>query len=271
MNQNKKMRIILSLSHNLVLAGFFGVLLAINAVTALPVLAANSDLARWYSSDEELENGKIVSIDPEKGDFVSSAQSTSKARLLGVVVKDGDALLSVNRKEGGVQVAIAGRTEAEVSMVNGPISRGDLIGLSTTPGVGAKAESGQPVVGVAEASFGEEGNAKSSNSGLIPILVSVGVAPSALGAFDSASATWVRSIAGNDVSALQLAFVFFIAAIGIISIVVLTYSSTRNGLAAVGRNPLAKPSILRALSQAMIMVSVVAISCVSLMYFMLRL
>lgn len=241
------------------------------AVGQLSAEAITSDIARWYSSDESLGDGQIVSVQPEKGDHVQSAVLGATTKLLGVVVSDNQALLSIERVEGGTQVAIAGRAEAKVNATNGPISRGDLIGLSSISGVGAKALEGQPVVGIAETSFGNEGDGQSTKSGLIPIIVSVGVAPTSLANSGASSTTWLKSIAGRDVSALQLAFVFFIAIVGIVSIAVLSYSSIRSGVSAVGRNPLAKPAILRALSQSMIMVSLVAISCFSLMYFMLRL
>lgn len=254
---------------NYIFAGIVGLFFI--CVATLPVSAITSDIARWYSSEQSLEGGKIVSIRNDKGDYVESAVLGANTKLLGVVVPESEALVSINELKDGVQVAIAGRSEAEVNASNGPISRGDLIGLSNISGVGAKARQGQPVVGVAEASFGNSGDAQSNKSGKIPIVVSVGVAPASLSNNGASSTTWLKSIAGRDVSALQLAFVFFIAAVGIIAIIVLSYSSIRSGVVAVGRNPLAKPAILRALSQAMIMVSLVAISCFSLMYFMLRL
>lgn len=234
------------------------------------VYAITSDIAKWYSSDQSLSSGEIVSVNSEKAEYIVPASSRTAQRLLGVVVSENDALLSIDKKTDGVQVAIAGRAQAKVNLSNGPISRGDLVGLSAYDGIGSRAQGGEPVIGIAEASFGEEYDEKSEKSGLIPVIVSVGVAPSSLQSKGS-STTWLRSIAGHDVSALQLAFVFFIAVIGLVSIVTLSFSSIRNGMIATGRNPLAKPSILRALSQAMIMVSLVAISSFSLMYFMLRL
>lgn len=240
-------------------------------LSTLQVNAIKSDIARWYSSDEQLSSGQVVAVLPEKGDYVQSATLSSATRILGVVVAEKESLLSIDEREDAVPVVIAGRAEANVNGSNGPISRGDLIGLSDESGTGAKAKDGQPVVGVAETSFGEEGEDSSAKSGKIPIIVSVGVAPSVLGDSGASSTTWLKNIAGRDVSALQLAFVFFIAAVGIISIIVLSYSSIRSGVVAVGRNPLARPAILRALSQAMIMVSIVATLSFSLMYLMLRL
>lgn len=234
------------------------------------VAAVSSDIAKWYSSDQPLSSGEIVSIDAQKGEYVVAANAKTSNKLLGVVVPEDEALVSIDKKSDGVQVAIAGRAQAKVNLSNGPISRGDLVGISDEDGIGSKALASQPVIGIAEASFGEENEKQSAKSGLIPVIVSVGVAPSALSS-QGTSATWLKSIAGRDVSALQIAFVFFIAIVGLVSIVTLSYASIRNGVIATGRNPLAKPSILRALSQAMIMVSLIAISSFSLMYFMLRL
>lgn len=254
----------------IVFAGFLAIFL-IGLLSPLSTNAATADIARWYGSDQGLKEGQIVSINSEKVEYVMPAKSDAKVKLLGVVVPDDQALLSVNKLEGGVQVAVAGRAQALVNASNGPISRGDLVGLSEFEGVGSKAKPGQPVIGVAESSFGEEGNGQSTESGLIAVLVSVGVAPSDVGSNATNQTTWLRSVAGNNVSALQLAFVFFIAIIGFISITTLSYSSTRNGLIAIGRNPMAKPEIFRGLAQSMIMVSLIAITAFSLMYFMLRL
>jgi len=235
--------------------------------------AATSDVAKWFTSASSLEEGTIVSIDATNADAVTVASMDQSTKLLGVVVSSGNATISLDgsTQEGKVQVAIAGRAQVKVDKSNGPISRGDLIGLSKVSGIGAKANEGEPVVGVAESSFGSEGDSSSEETILLPMIVSVGVAPSSSLAQGATSTTWVRSIAGRDVSALQLFFVFFIAAVGVIAISFLSYSAVKSGVTATGRNPLAKPAILRALSQTMIMVSLVAISCFSLMYFMLRL
>lgn len=265
MTQNKK-RLVISLNHNI----FVGLLFIFVIFSGGVVSAINSDVARWYFSDENLEAGSIVSIKSEKGNFVERAVSGSSTALLGVVVSEDQASISIDKQQGDTQVAIAGRAEVRVSNANGPIARGELVGLSNESGVGAKAKEGQPVVGVAESSFGNETNQDGEQNGLMPIIVSVGVAPSSTNEASSTT-TWLKSVAGKDVSALQIAFVFFIAIVGIIAISFLSYSSIRNGVRAIGRNPLAKPVILRALSQSMIMVSLIAICCFSLMYFMLRL
>lgn len=231
--------------------------------------AVTSDIARWYLAEQPIGASEIVSIKNDKADYVERAVNTKETKLLGITAAEGESLLSIDQKNEGVQVAIAGRSQVKVNVSNGPINRGDLIGLSATPGVGAKAEDGKPVVGTAEASFNPSGSEPGES--ILPVVISVGVAPSTLGSTTAGAQSWLTSLAGNDVSALQLAFVFFIAAVGFVTIVVLTYSSAKNGVVAVGRNPLAKQSILGALSQAMVMVTIVAISCFSLMYFMLRL
>ena len=234
---------------------------------------ATSDVAKWFNSASVLDEGTIVAIDAANADAVTVASADASTKLLGVVVPADNATISLDAasQDGKVQVAIAGRAQVKVDKSNGPISRGDLIGLSKASGIGAKANEGEPVVGVAESSFGTDGEGSSEETTLLSMIVSVGVAPSSSVAQGATSTTWVRSIAGRDVSALQLFFVFFIAAVGVIAISFLSYSAVRSGVTATGRNPLAKPAILRALSQTMIMVSLVAISCFSLMYFMLRL
>ncbi len=265
---NKKNRLIRILPAKLVFSLAIGAIFAFVVIYPSFVSAITSDLTRWYKADSFIESGQIVSIATSEADKVEIANSKKPVKLLGVSVEDGEALASINKSldEKNVQVAIAGRSKVKVNLSRGPISRGDLIGMSDQPGIGARATEGQPVVGVAESSLGNENSKPSDEQGEIALLISVGVAP-----YPESATTWLSSLAGKNVSAMQMAFLFLIAIVAIVSIIVLTYSSIRNSFIAAGRNPMAKAAILQVLSQVMIMVCLVAIASFGLMYFILRL
>ncbi len=245
--------------------GFLGLFAYFSSSFAL---AITSDIARWYRADSPIENNRIVSISAGQPDKIELASTKLNNSLLGVSTEDGDALASIDRNsdEKNVQVTIAGRSKVRVNLSNGPISQGDLVGVSDKSGIGAKAKQGQPVIGVAESSFGEKQTKPSENEGEVALLIAVGIAP-----VTDVNSGWISSVAGKNVSAMQMAFLFLIAIIAVISIIVLTYSSIKNSFVAAGRNPMAKPAILRVLFQVMIMVCIVAIVSFGLMFFILRL
>jgi hypothetical protein len=138
-----------------------------------------------------------------------------------------------------------------------------LVGVSSQDGVGIRASAGKQTVGVAESS--SKDLAVVDGVKQLPIIVTPGVAEATI----SQGNVFAR-VAGKDISAVQIFFAMAIAVCGISAIGFLSYSSIRNGMMAVGRNPLARPAILSATSQVMFMVSLIALVSVGLMYLTLR-
>lgn len=240
-------------------------LLSITSIFA-PLAITNayvtSDISKFYKTNSSIVPGTIVGLTPGRADYVEPVKSGSNSDILGVAVGPGNSTLELNNSTNGVNVAISGRTEVLIKSTSTSIQRGNYIGLSDRDGVGDVAYVGQKTVGIAEASSSnltdENGFKK------LPILVVPGIAPG------EKSQSFIASVAGRNVSGLQIFFATIIAIFGLSSIGFLSYSAVRNGLFAIGRNPLAKPAILGGLMQVMFMVSLIALVCVGLMYVTLR-
>ncbi len=221
-----------------------------------------SDISKFYKTDSTINSGSIVAVKADKADFVELASKDSQTDILGVAVGSGNSTLEINNSNNGVNVAIGGRTEVSIKASSNSIERGDYIGVGADNGIGDVVSIGQKTVGIAEVSSKELPEVDGIKK--LPILVMPGVAPG------EKSVSFVASIAGRKVSGLQVFFSSIIGICGLAAIGFLSYSAVRNGLFAIGRNPLAKPAILGGLMQVMFMVSLIALVCVGLMYVTLR-
>jgi hypothetical protein len=117
------------------------------------------DLAEDYPTrDDSLEQGDIVSIDPNEQTFVQKGDSTNEGLLVGVYSTNPALRLSQEDStiDGAraVPVALAGRVPVKVSIENGAINPGDPITISQTqPGVGVKAIRSGRIIGMSMGSY----------------------------------------------------------------------------------------------------------------------
>jgi hypothetical protein len=125
----------------------------------------NYDVAENYLADNSAATvpGTIVALDPSGNESIttasagasggSGASGASAEAILGVVstnpglVLGGADASTTNQLK--APVALSGRVPVSVSMEGGPISVGDRIALSSTPGVGMKAKESGETVGIA--------------------------------------------------------------------------------------------------------------------------
>lgn len=104
------------------------------------------DLAENYYSDLELEAGDVVCLDSKDDQIVKSERANDEL-LLGVISTNPGLLLGgehgeeSGRNDGkrAYPVALSGRVPCKVTDENGPISRGDALTSSSTPGHAMKA------------------------------------------------------------------------------------------------------------------------------------
>ncbi|NQV89089.1 MAG: hypothetical protein HQ488_02100, partial [Parcubacteria group bacterium] len=100
----------------------------------------------------DLRGGELVSIDTNGLNSVVRSSSATDAGLVGIVsTKPG--VLGNNdlrtQSEAVAPIAFMGQVPVNVNDENGPIAVGDYITSSSTPGVGMRAENGDPTVAVA--------------------------------------------------------------------------------------------------------------------------
>jgi hypothetical protein len=176
-----------------------------------------------------------------------------------------------------------------VSDQNGKSEPNDYVTVSSLDGIGMKADTSQPVVvGKALASF--DGRNKISSQvtvkdsagkdvkvsiGLIPVEVNISRNPlmevqSVVPGFSFLHAG-AQAVTNKDVSPTRLYIsVFMLLVIAAISGGIL-YSGVRSSVMAIGRNPLAKQSIMHGMSQVILIAVIVFIIGVIGVYLILKL
>ncbi|HSX35668.1 MAG TPA: hypothetical protein VLH84_01900 [Patescibacteria group bacterium] len=252
-----------------------------------PVRAQN--VTEGYQSDAALENGLIVRLDPKDAKKVQPVKFANAKDMLGVTVASTDAPVSLSSPDvQQVFVATFGQYNVLVSNQNGPVKAGDFITISALDGVGMEAtHSDQYVLGKALEGFAGLNDADSHttltsvkgdkrNVGLKRILVDISVAHNPTYSGDKVAGVpqflvnIARSVTNKPLTALRL----YLSLIVILSTFFIAgwvmYSGIRNGMTAVGRNPLAKSAIMRSLVSVILTSLVVVISGLIAVYLLLK-
>lgn len=207
---------------------------------------AQSDIANVYDlSDKEAKDGDILIITPEKG--IERTNIPYDIHLFGVL-QDKPLVVFKRVDETGKAVARSGVAQVNVTSANGPIKAGDGITSSETPGYGMKATLSGHIIGVATADFSEE-------KGQIPVALKIEYADlttarSANRLLQYIGTAFFKNV--QDPQGFGLLLKSLIA--GLIMIVSLAFGfiiisrSIPKAIEAIGRNPLARRSILISIS-----------------------
>ncbi len=99
------------------------------------------DLAENYLSRATLSSGDVVCLDKEEDAIVLSEEAEDPL-VIGIISTKPGFLLNVDHDEKGqlYPVSLCGRVPCKVTDENGPITRGDLLTSSSTPGHAMKAK-----------------------------------------------------------------------------------------------------------------------------------
>lgn len=262
------------------------------AAVALCVLSVSTvfgqDVTRGYLTDKVLQNGMIVMIDPNDTSKVEALPADKITDMLGVIVSAGDSAVSVSTVGESKQVFVAtyGRYNVLVSNQNGPVQQGDFITISAVSGIGMKADSGQSIIiGKAAEGFdgqsGVEGRMTINTSDgqrdvtfrRIPVDVAVARNPSyapndhGVPTFLAKAAKYVTD---NPVSPFRLYAALAVMVLSIFIAGGLLFAGVRSSMIAIGRNPLAKKSIIRGLFQVIIVSIIVFLIGLIAVYLLLK-
>ncbi len=121
-------------------------------VRTFSTAGGGADYAENYvSADQTLSAGEIVTFDPSNNLFVRRADKNASTTtpFVGIVSTAPGMLIAEGIPDQIRPIALAGRVPLKVSGENGPILIGDRITISSTPGVGMKANKFDASVGVA--------------------------------------------------------------------------------------------------------------------------
>lgn len=255
---------------------------AFSAGTTIAI-TGSKDISQSYSAASKLQAGTIVSSDTSNADRVTAANTKNANRLVGVVVEADTSLVAVNPDENKVQVAKSGSVPVLVSTVNGQIKNGDRIAASPFNGIGMKAIGAGYVVGRALADFKENskgvtkqqvadknGTVQNITVGYLQIDLNPKFDSDSSGDGVSGIQQWVRSLTGHTVSTPRIIVSLVVSVATIIAVIVLIYAAIYGSIISIGRNPLARQSIFRALGHVLLMALLVVSIAFVLIYLLLR-
>lgn len=272
--------------------GSLRLLLATGAFAALASLAyclpagAMTLISQGFLTKDKLSLGSIVSLQSNSSDQVNAATSNNVESILGVVISDGNSLLSLSRGEASqIQVATSGIVQVLVSDINGEINQGDQITASPINGVGMKATDSIKVIGIAQGNLKDgrgskqtikdkDGKEQSVMLGEVPVLVNVSyyfkqpektIIPSTI-------QNVANALAGKSVKPLPIIISLSIFLVALIIVSSIIYSMIRSSIISVGRNPMAQSAVYRNVIQlSALVLAILGVSVVSIYMVLTRL
>lgn len=245
-------------------------------------------VTQGYASDGTLQKGMLVMLSGKDSKQVKALTLETVSEMQGVVVAANDAAVTLSGgNDGQVFVATFGHYNVLVSNQNGPVKSGDYITVSSLSGIGMKADTTEPVVlGKATGAFNGSSNVVGTaklkattgevnvSMGLIPVDISISHNPLEQQG-DKALPTFLKkaseSIAGKPVSAVRVYSGLAILFAGTLLAGGVLYSGIRGGLISIGRNPLAKRSIVNGIFRVVLSGVIIFIISLFGVYLLLKL
>ncbi len=252
--------------------------------------AVAQDVTQGYLSDASLQPGLIVQLKPHDATRVQPLAQDTETDMLGVIVSPSDApvALSNSANEQQVYVATYGQYNVLVSTQNGVIKAGDTIAISAIDGVGMKADkSREAILGKAVSGFDGKSSAISSATlsgsagktdvaiGRIPVNINVAHNPAYHPVVAEAGvplflARAAQLVTDKPVGAARIYASLIVLILSVVIAGILLYSGVRTSMTAIGRNPLAKRSIMRNLLQIVLIALIIFIIGLIAVYLLLR-
>jgi hypothetical protein len=270
-----------------------GIMIVLAAATLLPVSAVSigGGSVQGYSADTALDTGTIVQLTGKDANRVKIAQQSELQNTFGVVVDRSvlPVVLSNSGLQNEVFVAASGTYTVLVSDQAGSIAPGDYVTLSSINGVAMKAGTEEKTVfGRANAPFDGKGLTLGSSElkdvdgntnkrvklGSIPVTIDIKSNPNEKSTEAQLPDMLKRigqAIAEKEVSPVRIYLSLGITLISILAAIAILYSGVRNGVISIGRNPMSKKSIFRALLEVILTSILILIIGLFAVYLLLRL
>ncbi len=276
-------RIVLSLAVIVIAAS--AVILPVSAQTV------GGGSVQGYAAEAPYDNGTIVQLTGKDANRVKIAKQAELQNMFGVTVDRNQlsVTLSSEALENEVFVAASGTYNVLVSTQGGSIASGDYVTLSSVNGVAMKAGTEEKTVfGRANASFDGKGVTLGTTTlkdtegkvnqtvtlGSIPVTIDIKKNPNIKSTKVEVPEFLERvgqAIAEKEVNPIRIYLSLGITAISIIAAIAILYSGVRNGVISIGRNPMSKKSIFRALLEVILTSILILIIGLFAVYLLLRL
>ena len=244
-----------------------------------------------YSADRPIDFGTVVELTGEKSDHVKPSTQEQMQNMFGVSVNPRQLSVRIARSDvkNETYVASSGTYSVLVSDQNGEIKSGDYLTLSSISGVAMKAGTEEStVLGRASGSFNDSsvslgkttlkdvnGSAtKTVKLGSVPVTINVQSNPNETSTKAKVPEMLERigqAIAEKEVSPIRIYLSLAITAVTLIATIAVLYSGVRNSIISIGRNPMSKKSIFRALLEIILTSFLILIIGLFAVYLLLRL
>lgn len=255
-------------------------------------LVSAQAVAQGYSSDTALQIGMIVRLDQNDATKIDPVTQSTASKAQGVVVAPNDVTVSLSGNSNSQQyyVASTGEYHMLVSDQNGTIHHGDYLVVSSLAGVGMEDDSIQKtVIGKATEDFTGTGDSVLStvtlkdnlgrqrqiHLGYVTATINVAVNPQQQ-QVTSAGLPGFLQRTGTSIANKQISYARAYISLGvlIVSAIIagsILYAGVKTGMVAVGRNPLARKSIMRNLLQVIFTSLIVFVVGIFAVYLLLKL
>ncbi len=262
-------------------------------LVALPVLAADygGGNVQGYSAEQAIDPGTVVELTGEGADRVKVASQAALENMFGVVVDPQQLSVRITNdaRENETYVAVSGTYNVLVSTQAGAIAPGDYLTLSAISGVAMKASTEEPtVLGRAQAAFDGTGPTRGTVTlkdtdgndnatvqlGTVPVTIDIKTNPLEQSTKADVPEFLERvgqAIAEKEVSPVRIYLSVGITTISLIAAIIVIYTGVRNSVISIGRNPMSKKSIFRALFEIILTSALILIIGLFAVYLLLRL
>lgn len=275
--------------------GIVGVV-SVVTMAALLVVPVRADSygggsVQGYSADTPLETGTVVQLAAKDANRVKVASQAELQNMFGVTVDRSQLPVTLTNENlaNQVYVASSGTYNVLVSTQGGPIASGDYVTLSAIDGVVMKAGTEEKTVfGRANAGFDGKSNVLGTSTlkdasgntnqtvalGMVPVTINIQRNPNIKSTKANLPEQLQRigqAIAEKEVSPIRIYLSVAIAFISVIAAIVILYAGIRNSIISIGRNPMSKKSIFRALVEVVLTSMVILTIGVFAVYLLLKL
>lgn len=275
-----------------IVIGLAATLLAASSLV-LPASAAEygGGSVQGYAANRPIDVGTIVQLTGENANRVAVSTQDQLQNMFGVTVDRRQVPIRISQGElqNEVYVAVSGTYNVRVSTQAGPIEAGDYLTLSSISGIAMKAGTEESTVfGRAVGSFDGEGVSLGSAElrdadgntlstvklGSVPVTIDIKSNPN-----EKSTKTLVpevlerigQAIAEKEVSPIRMYLSLAIAAVSLITALIVLYSGVRSSIISIGRNPMSKKSIFRALLEIILTSVLILIIGLFAVYLLLKL
>lgn len=216
--------------------------------------------------------GNIVALDKDQPNTVILAPAGDPGRIYGVVIESKQAPITIQDANTQVYVATSGSYPVIATAEKGDIKTGDYISLSSKDGVAAKASDKTPfVLGRALEDF--KAAANGDITGKANVQISPGANPFLKN--DIGVPKFLRrlteAVAGKPLSAVRIYVSLAMFVVAVAASAGLLAVGVKNGMIAIGRNPLSRHSVVQSLGQVVAVAVAIFITSLFGIYLLLRL